>query len=186
MNFVTIDFETANYSRDSACAVGLVKFQDGKKVDSFYSLIRPPVLYVVSEFTEDVHGLTADDIKDAPAFPELWKTVRQFIGGFPLAAHNAPFDMSVLEAVLNRYELEIPALRYFCTCNLARNAWPQLESHALTFLGEHFGIVYNAHHALDDAETCGKIALLAAEKFGAKHLAETLDAAGLETKELGR
>jgi DNA polymerase III epsilon subunit-like protein len=41
MNFVTIDFETAKYSRESACAVGLVKYQDGKATDSYYSLIRP-------------------------------------------------------------------------------------------------------------------------------------------------
>ncbi|MEN8176577.1 MAG: DNA polymerase III subunit epsilon, partial [Pseudomonadota bacterium] len=28
-NFVAIDFETANYSRTSACAVGLVHVNDG-------------------------------------------------------------------------------------------------------------------------------------------------------------
>jgi DNA polymerase-3 subunit epsilon len=185
MNFVAIDFETANYSRESACAVGLVKFEDGKKTDSFYSLVRPPVLYVLPEFTDDIHGITVDDIRDAPTFAQLWETVRQFIADFPLAAHNAQFDMGILEAVLHRYELKIPPLRYFCTCNLARRAWPGLKSHALAFLGGHFGIVYSAHHALDDAETCGKIALLAAEKFGAKNVAETLKAAGLRKKKLG-
>jgi DNA polymerase III epsilon subunit-like protein len=34
MNFVTIDFETAKYSRESACAVGLVKFEKGRPVDT--------------------------------------------------------------------------------------------------------------------------------------------------------
>ena len=34
MNFVTIDFETAKYSRESACSVGLVKYQDGKVTDT--------------------------------------------------------------------------------------------------------------------------------------------------------
>jgi hypothetical protein len=36
MNFVTIDFETAAYARESACAVGLVKFLGGCPSDSFY------------------------------------------------------------------------------------------------------------------------------------------------------
>jgi DNA polymerase-3 subunit epsilon len=42
-------------------------------------------------------------------------------------------------------------------------------------LGETFGIVYNAHNALDDAKTCGDITLLAAEKLGSKTLKELLE-----------
>jgi hypothetical protein len=33
MNFAAIDFETAKYSRESACSVGLVKFLDGKAAE---------------------------------------------------------------------------------------------------------------------------------------------------------
>ena len=42
MNFVAIDFETANYARDSACAVGLVKVVGGEIVDKAVHLIKPP------------------------------------------------------------------------------------------------------------------------------------------------
>ena len=165
MNFVCIDFETAKYSRESACSVGLVKYQDGKVADTYYSLIRPPVLYIRPDFTE-IHGLTVDDVRDAPTFADLWESaIKPFIGGLPLAAHYAQFDMGVLWAVLERYELEIPALPYFCTCSLARHTWPKLKSHALASLAEHFGIVYDAHNALADAETCGKLVLMAAKKF---------------------
>jgi DNA polymerase-3 subunit epsilon len=41
-----------------------------------------------------------------------------------------------------------------------------LESHALTNLGETFGITYEAHNALGDARTCGTIACMTAEKWG--------------------
>ncbi len=44
--------------------------------------------------------------------------------------------------------------------------WTELESHRLTFLAEQFGIVYDAHNALDDARTCGKIFAMAAKKLG--------------------
>jgi len=180
MNFVTIDFETAKYSRESACSVGLVKYIDGKAVDTFYSLIRPPKLYIRPDFTE-IHGLTVDDVKDAPTFADLWDSaIKPFIGDFPLAAHNAPFDMGVLWAVLEWYELETPELKYFCTCSLARRTWPNLESHALSALAENFGIVYNAHNALDDAMTCGKLALMSAEKFGSANVAQLLNAVGIE------
>ena len=185
MNFVSIDFETAKYSRESACSVGLVKYVDGKAADTFYSLICPPELYIRPDFTE-IHGLTVDDVKDAPTFADLWESaIKPFIGDLPLAAHNAPFDMSVLWAVLEWYELEIPALPYFCTCSLARRTWQGFESYSLTSLAENFGIVYNAHNALDDAMTCGKIVLLSAKKFGSANVSQLLTAAGMEMGVLG-
>jgi DNA polymerase-3 subunit epsilon len=184
VNFVAIDFETAKKSPESACSVGLAKYQDGTLTGSFYSLIRPPVLYIRPDFTE-IHGLTADDVRDAPSFADIWETgLLPFIGGLPLAAHNASFDMTVLRAVLRWYELPMPRLKYFCTLRLSRRAWPELRSHALTRLGETFGIAYDAHNALDDAKTCGTIACLAAEKYGTGTLKELLAASGIGMRRL--
>ena len=184
-DFVAIDFETAKYSRESACSVGLVKYHGGKVTDTFYSLIRPPDLYIRPDFTE-IHGLTVEDVKDAPSFADIWdSSVKPFIGSFPMAAHNAEFDMGVLRAVLEWYELPIPELSYFCTCSLARRTWTGLESYSLTALAGHFGIVYQAHNALDDAMTCGKLVLMAAEKFGKrKSVKGLLKVAGIGMKVL--
>jgi len=185
MNFVTIDFETAQYARESACSVGLVKYLNGKETDTFYSLVRPPLLYIRPDFT-DIHGLTVDDVQDAPAFSDIWASaILPFIGDLPLAAHNAEFDMGVLREVLRWYKLDIPALRHFCTCNLARRAWPEFHSHALTALAGAFGIIYTAHNALADAQTCGRLALMAAEKFGSTNVTDMLAAAGLKMGVLG-
>jgi len=180
MNFVSIDFETAKHSRESACSVGLVKFIDGKATDTFYSLIRPPSLYIRPDFTE-IHGLTVKDVRGAPVFVDLWDSaIKPFIGDFPLAAHNASFDLSVLWAVLEWYELDIPQLPFFCTYSLARSTWPQLKSHSLSSLAENFGIIYNAHNALDDAMTCGKLVLMAGKEFGRASVSELLTAAKVE------
>lgn len=131
-------------------------------------LIKPPNLYIRPDFT-DIHGLTVDDVKGTPTFADIWDSaVLPFIDGYPLAAHNADFDMSVLRAVLEWHELTISDLRYFCTCNLARNVWPGFQSYALSTLAKNFGIVYNAHNALDDALTCGNLVLMASEKLESK------------------
>jgi len=39
--FIAIDFETANHSPASACAIGLVRFCGGRVIAEFKSLIRP-------------------------------------------------------------------------------------------------------------------------------------------------
>ena len=182
-NFVAIDFETAKHARSSAISIGLVKYVNYKPVDSYYSLIRPPHLYILPDFTA-IHGLTVDDVKDSPDFRHIWENkVYDFLKGMPLAAHNASFDMGVLKAVLEWYELPKPALSYFCTCSLARRTWSGLDSYSLTNLAQEFGIVYNAHNALDDAMTCGKLVQMATEKFGKRKSTKgLLKAAGVRMK----
>ena len=49
LNYIAIDFETANYFKNSACSVGLVRFIDGKETDSCYSLIHPAKMYFIPE-----------------------------------------------------------------------------------------------------------------------------------------
>ncbi|MDR2468094.1 MAG: 3'-5' exonuclease [Spirochaetaceae bacterium] len=183
MNFVTIDFETAKYSPESACSIGMIKFKNGKAVDSFYSLIQPPELFIRPDFTA-IHGLTVENVKNAPLFSQIWKKTLSFIDKLPLAAHNAQFDMRVLKAVLAWYDLFIPPLHYFCTLDLSRAVWPELPSHTLSRLAAHFGIIYAAHNAQADAETCGKIALLAAQQTGCVTLKSLLDATQQRLKKL--
>jgi DNA polymerase-3 subunit epsilon len=183
-DFITIDFETGTGSPESAISVGLVKYRNFRPISSYYSLIRPPRLYIRPDFTE-LHGLTVDDVSDAPDFGCIWKNeIKRYIGNAMLAAHNALFDMNVLKAALEYYEFPMPRLSYFCTLYLARQTWPKLKSHALTSLADNFGIIYNAHNALDDALTCGKLVQLAAEEFGCVNVEEVFDAAGVEMNEL--
>jgi DNA polymerase-3 subunit epsilon len=164
-DFITIDFEIGKKSRESAISIGLVKYRNYRIIGTYYSLIKPPDLYIRPDFTE-LHGLTVDDVKDAPDFKYLWKNeIKGFIGKTMLAAHNASFDMSVLKAVLEWYELPLPKLQYFCTLELARHLWRKLKTHSLPALAKKFKIVYNAHNALDDAMTCGKLVQIASEEF---------------------
>jgi len=49
---------------------------------------------------------------------------------------------------------------------------------------EEFGIVYEAHNALEDAMACGKLVQMAAEKFGCANVEELLESARLKMKVL--
>lgn len=163
MNFVALDFETGAYARESAVSIGLVKYTNGKKTDEYYSLIRPPVLYIRPDFT-DIHGLKIQDVKDAPRFNEIWSEIKVFIQDYPLVAHNANFDMGVLCALIHYYKLDLPSVLYYDSLQISRRTWPELSSHKLTSLGNFFGIEYEAHNALADSDTCAQIIIKAAEK----------------------
>jgi DNA polymerase-3 subunit epsilon len=47
LDYITIDFETANQYGNSAISVGLVRYVDGKEVDSIYELICPPTNFLL-------------------------------------------------------------------------------------------------------------------------------------------
>lgn len=164
MDFVAIDFETGTHDKNSAISVGLVKFEGSEKTDSFYSLIRPPVLYI-DPYNTSIHHLTLEDVIDAPTFDKVFPEIRDFVGKLPFVAHNAGFDMNVLKATLIHYGIPVPQFKYFDSVHLSRKIYPELPSHKLTCLGEYFNIEYDAHNALADAETCGKVVLNCAKRL---------------------
>ena len=188
LNYIAIDFETANTYCNSACSVGLVRFEDGKETDSVFSLIRPPKLYFIPEWTSDIHHISYEDVCNQSQFPEVWNDlVLPFISKtpeFPFVAHKANFDMGVIRGCFEYFSLPKQKFCYFDSLKIARKTWPELKSHKLTFLGETFGIIYNAHEALDDARTCGKIVALAAQKHRAKTVQDLLSSCNLEMQSL--
>lgn len=188
MNFVTIDFETANQYPQSACSVGLARFDcDGNITDKFYSLIRPPRGY--DNFWArniEIHGITPRDVADAPDFEYIWPEIELFVGEDVLVAHNAEFDMGVLRSLLAHYGIEKPDMRYFCSLRISRKIWPNLPSHALTYLSDHFNMDYQAHNALDDAINCGKVFIRCCngKLYELQDLRKFLIVRGIELKKL--
>ena len=158
-DFAAIDFETANGKRSSVCSVGLVVVREGEIADSFYSLIHPRPNYYWDDFTE-IHGLTKEATKDAPAFPEVWEKAAALIGGLPLVAHNSPFDEGCLKAAFAAYGMEYLGYTFCCTCCAARRALPDLPNHKLPTVASYCGYdLQSHHHALADAEACAHIAM---------------------------
>ncbi len=161
MRVTAIDFETSDYARSSACAVGLVHIDDDVITDSWVSLIRPPLTKVL--FT-NVHGLLWEDLKDQLSFDELWPELNDQLQSTDLfIAHNASFDKSVLHKTCGHYDIAFPPAPFHCTVKLARRTWA-LQNNKLKTVCEHLGIELNHHEALSDAKGCAEIAIAAAKK----------------------
>lgn len=157
-DFAAIDFETANSERSSVCSVGVVIYKNGKKVDEFYSLIKPEPEYY-NFWCSRVHGLTAADTENASVFPDVWKQIEPKIKGLPLVAHNKAFDESCLKAVFRVYQMDYPDYEFLCTLVKSRQVWPG-GRHTLDVIAARCGYdLTNHHHALADAEACAAIAL---------------------------
>lgn len=179
LNYISIDFETANYYKNSACSVGLVRFVDGIEADSCYSLIRPAKMYFIPEWTRDIHGISYNDVRNKPLFNEVWTTiVMPFVNqtpDYPFVAHNGDFfDMPVIKECCACYNIPHPKNTFFDSLKVAKKTWPNFSSHKLTYLGEKFGISYKAHDALEDSRTCGKIIKIAADEWNATSVEELL------------
>lgn len=160
-HFAAIDFETANTSRDSACSVGIAVAKGGRIIALETRLIRPPSRYF--KFTY-IHGLTWDDVRQAPAFDSVWRDVSPLVSGVDfLAAHNASFDRSVLRACCARYGLNLPSKRFECSMRLARDQW-RIYPTKLSDVCRSLRIPLNHHEAGSDAQACAQIVLAAVEK----------------------
>ena len=174
MNFVTIDFETANNNRSSICSAGIAVVQDGKLVETRYWLVKPRHLWF-HPFNISIHGITAEDVKDQPQFNEVWGDMLQYLNGKIVLAHNASFDIGCLRQVLNEYKIEYPSLDYACTRNFSKKAFPGLISYSLSSVTDYLSIDFEHHHAEQDALACAAVALRACEHHKSKSIHELAD-----------
>lgn len=168
MNFISIDFETANEKRHSPCAIGVVVANETGIVDEFYSLINP--LMDFSSFNIGVHGITEVDVIDAPTFTELWPKFASYLTDNVVIAHNASFDMSVLRKTLDYFNLTYPTMEYLCTVEISKRVWPDLMNHRLNTVAAHHDIKFEHHHALEDARVAALILIEAIRSNNAADL----------------
>lgn len=156
-SFAAIDFESAGAQRGKTD----VPVQLGMSIWSpcnghshpFVSFIRAdqPITWAASK----VHGITTRDLADAPTLPLLWPKIKATLSGRIVVAHGHGTE--------KRYLRHFPGHGFgpwVDTLLLSRAAWPDLRSHGLGDLCEHFGLTKNIndlvpnktwHDALYDA-----------------------------------
>lgn len=155
---VAIDFETADYKADSACAVGLVRVEDGRIVRRESRLIRPPRQEFIFTY---IHGITWEDVENQPSFGEVWPALSDIFAGVEfIAAHNAPFDRGVMNSCCAAAGIEPPALPFKCTVQVARKTW-SIHPTRLDNVCKVLGIPLKHHDAASDAEACARILIAA-------------------------
>jgi DNA polymerase-3 subunit epsilon len=152
---VAIDFETANYGLESACALSMVRVRDCVETDRSF-LIKPPNRNF--RFTY-IHGIRWEDVQDSPTFVEIFQDITEFIEGADyLLAHNAPFDRGVLKSCCEYWGLETPKIPFLCTLKGCRKRL-SLYKNSLDFVCSQLSIPLKHHDANSDALAAAKIYL---------------------------
>jgi DNA polymerase III epsilon subunit family exonuclease len=156
--FAVVDIETTGFSptSDRVVEVACVIVQDGRVERRWSSLVDPerPIPWRAT----DIHGITDDDVAQAPAFADVERELIALCAGAIVVAHNASFDLSFLTALQGQPHL--------CTLALARRAFPHAPNHKNQTLRRYLEIDRDpmlrgleAHRALADAQVTAAILL---------------------------
>ena len=155
MKIVAIDFETADFGADSACALGIVTIEDGEIARTEARLIRPPREKFVFTY---IHGITWDDVRDEADFGDVWDDLRDYWRDADyLVAHNAPFDRKVLFTCCTKAGRQKPETPFVCTVRIARSHF-KFKPANLAYVSDQLGITLKHHDAGSDALACASIA----------------------------
>ena len=183
MNFVALDFETANHRRDSVCEIGIAVVAEGAISESRSWLVRPRQNWFHAMNTR-IHGIDANRVAHEPEFDSVWEEAKRYFENANLVAHNASFDMGVLRYVLAQYDLAPPLITYSCSLAVARRAWKGLPSYGLKALAKHFNIPLNHHSAEPDAIASALIMLRALEEHQVEQFSDISNVFGLHLGKL--
>lgn len=169
LNFVAIDFETANFDRASVCAVGLTKVVDGLIESTESWFIYPPTGL---DFTNTyLHGIGPEHVSGAPSWQETLHRMSQVANGDPLVAYS-PFDKGVYNAANNLTGTAPSDFAFLDALAIVRHHC-QLPSHRLPLVVAHFELPgFNHHEAGADSLACAQITLRIAEERAAGTIEE--------------
>ena len=143
---IVLDTETTglDYTKEKMVEFAAVRLENGKIKDEFQTLINPQQHIRKSSIA--IHGITQEMVEDAPTEEEVMPKIVEFIGDYPIVAHNAIFDYSFLnEASIRVFGKELTNPR-IDSQQMFKEIYPELESHGLEALTEKFDVELNNHH----------------------------------------
>ena len=148
LNFTAFDTETATNNPASMCQIGFVVVQNGQTTLEKSYLIQPPG----NEYSARhscIHGIDALSTKNQPTFPSIWDIIKPYFVDHLLVAHNASFDLNILNSTLDFYNIPRPIFKCDCTFKMSGLNLKALSDSLKINMVRH-------HDALSDAIVCAK------------------------------
>ncbi|WP_455810364.1 exonuclease domain-containing protein [Clostridium butyricum] len=178
MDYIAIDFETANEKRSSPCSIGIVVVKNSEVVEKIHYLIKPKEMRFMP-INIGIHGIRPGMVENEPEFDEIWKRIKGYFDNGFVIAHNASFDISVLRRTMELYNIEPVSFKYICTMKLSKNFYPQIENSKLNTVNRFLGYEFDHHDALADALACSNILINISKELGNEDIDEICRCVGV-------
>lgn len=149
---IVLDTETTglDYTKERMVEFAGVRLENGKVKDEFQTLINPQQHIRKSSIA--IHGITQEMVQDAPTEEEAMPKILEFIGDYPIVAHNCIFDYSYLNEASLRTTGKPLENERIDTQYMFKEVYPEMESHGLDALTKKFEVeLVNHHRAMADA-----------------------------------
>jgi DNA polymerase III subunit epsilon len=127
---VVIDFEATGLSPDDgdrATEIAAVLIRDARIVDQYRRLMNAG--RHIPAFIEHLTGISNAMVRESPPACQVMAEVADFVGDYPLVAHNAAFDRKFWNAELARIGRRTPQA-FACSMLVARRVLPQAPNQA--------------------------------------------------------
>jgi DNA polymerase-3 subunit epsilon len=165
MEFVALDFETANADMSSICQLGLVLFKDGSLQEEWKTYIDPEDFF--DEINVSIHGIDETTVKGAPKFLDIANRICSYLDG-RIAVCHTHFDRVAIHQACVKHDLRMPTCTWLDSARVTRRTWDQLayRGYGLGNVCAILGYQFVQHDALEDAKAAAHILLAAIEKTG--------------------
>ena len=151
-DYILFDLETTGLSteNDQVVEISALKISGGDITDEFSTLVNPGIH--IPYQASSINGITDEMVKEAPDMEHALKDFISFIGDSILVGHNIKrFDLGFIQRDAVRYFGKQITNDYVDTLILSRKYLPDLYSHSLGSLADHYNVSYEgAHRALAD------------------------------------
>lgn len=125
----------------------------------------PEGLDTFDPFYTSIHGIRAEDVKDAMPFCDGLARALELIGDRIVVAHNAAFDIGAIRKACVADGATWPTLDYACSLVMCRRELG-LYSNRLPIVCDHLGIEMGNHHdAGEDSLACANVVLALARRL---------------------
>lgn len=148
---IVLDTETTglDFTKEKIIEFAAIRLENGKIKDTFQTLINPE--QHIRKSSMAIHGISQEMVADAPTEKEILPQIAEFIGEYPIVAHNAIFDHSFLNEAYKRVFKKKFENEKIDSQQMFKEICPDLESHGLIALTEKFNVTMENHHrAMDD------------------------------------
>ncbi|MBE0463357.1 MAG: exonuclease domain-containing protein [Halomonadaceae bacterium] len=158
LELVIFDTETTGLELrrgDTVISLGACRIVNGRLLasDVFDHYVNPQ--RPIPAASTAIHGITDNDVIDAPSLIPVLAHFHDYIGDAVLLAHNAAFDMLAISQ--NSVLFDMPVLD---TLLISRALDEALDGHDLDSLVQRYGLIFPTgmrHTALGDARVTGEL-----------------------------